>query len=159
MHPKIDVRERSPKRVPPPRFGGAIFGDFSSIKIINSINNYIKKTKTKTKNIKIVFCIPATLISYFSKKLKKSNIHIGAQNCHHLDNYGPYTGSINSKMIKNAGAKYIILGHSENRIEGDTDKIINDKIKSAISNNLVVIFCIGETLRQKKIRLTKSSKN
>ena len=130
-----------------------MFGDFSSLKIINSVNNYINKTKSK-KN-KVIFCVPSTLISHFSDKLKKSNIFIGAQNCHYLDEYGPYTGSINSKMIKSAGAKYVILGHSENRIEGDTDKLINNKIKSAIKNNLVVIFCVGETLKQRKQNLTK----
>ena len=129
-----------------------MFGDFSSLKIINSVNNYINKIKSK-KN-KVIFCVPNTLISHFSNRLKKSNIFIGAQNCHYLDKYGPHTGSINSKMIKSAGAKYVILGHSENRIEGDTDNIINNKIKSAIKNNLVVIFCIGETLKQKKQNLT-----
>ena len=129
-----------------------MFGDSSSFKIINSVNNYINKIKSK-KN-KVIFCVPNTLISHFSDKLKKSNIFIGAQNCHYLDEYGPYTGSINSKMIKSAGAKYVILGHSENRIEGDTDKLINNKIKSAIKNNLVVIFCIGETLKQRKQNLT-----
>ena len=129
-----------------------MFGDFSSLKIINSVNNYINKIKSK-KN-KVIFCVPNTLISHFSDKLKKSNIFIGAQNCHYLDEYGPYTGSINSKMIKSAGAKYVILGHLENRIEGDTDKLINNKIKSAIKNNLVVIFCIGETLKQRKQNLT-----
>ena len=129
-----------------------MFGDFSSIKIINSINNYINKKKSK-KN-KVIFCVPSTLISHFSSKLKKSKIFIGAQNCHYLDEYGPHTGSINSKMIKSAGAKYVILGHSENRIDGDTDNLINNKIKSAIKNNLVVIFCIGETLKQRKQNLT-----
>ena len=129
-----------------------MFGDFSSLRIINSINNYIKKIKLKKS--RIIFCVPTTLISHFSYKLKKSKIFIGAQNCHYLDDYGPHTGSINSKMIKNAGANYVILGHSENRIEGDTDNLINNKIKSAIKNNLVVIFCIGETLKQRKQNLT-----
>ena len=129
-----------------------MFGDFSSLKIINSVNNYINKIKSK-KN-KVIFCVPNTLISHFSNRLKKSNIFIGAQNCHYLDEYGPPTGSINSKMIKSAGAQYVILGHSENRIEGDTDNLINNKIKSAINNNLVVIFCIGETLNQRKQNLT-----
>jgi len=129
-----------------------MFGDFSSLKIINSINNYINKIKSK-KN-KIVFCVPSTLISHFSNRLKKSNIFIGAQNCHYLNEYGPHTGSINSKMIKSAGAKYIILGHSENRIEGETDSLINNKIKSSIKNNLVVIFCVGETLKQRKQNIT-----
>ena len=129
-----------------------MFGDFSSLKIINSVNNYINKIKSK-KN-KVIFCVPNTLISHFSNRLKKSNIFIGAQNCHYLDKYGPHTGSINSKMIKSAGAKYVILGHSENRIDGDTDNLINSKIKSAIKNKLVVIFCIGETLKQRKQNLT-----
>ena len=129
-----------------------MFGDFSSLKIINTVNNYINKIKSK-KN-RIIFCVPSTLINHFSNRLKKSNIFIGAQNSHYLDGYGPHTGSINSKMIKSAGAKYVILGHSENRIEGDTDNQINNKIKSAIKNNLVVIFCIGETLKQKKQNLT-----
>ena len=133
-----------------------MFGDLSSLKIINSVNKHIKKLKIN--NSKIVFCIPSTLISNFSDKLKKSNIIIGAQNCHHSDSYGAYTGSINSKMIKNVGAKYVIIGHSENRIQGnykgDTDSIINEKIKSALKNNLVVIFCIGETHNQRKKKLT-----
>ena len=57
-------------------------------------------------------------------------------------------------MIKKAGAKYVILGHSENRIDGDTDNLINNKIKSAIKNNLIVIFCIGETLKERKQNFT-----
>ena len=129
-----------------------MFGDFSSFKIINSVNNYIRKIKSK-KN-KVIFCVPSTLIGPFTNRLKKSKIFIGAQNCHYLNEYGSHTGSINSKMIKSAGAKYVILGHSENRADGDTDNIINSKIKSAIRNNLVVIFCIGETLKQRKKNLT-----
>ena len=129
-----------------------MFGDFSSFGIINSVNNYVRKIKSK-KN-KIIFCVPSTLIARFSNRLKKSKIFIGAQNCHYLNEYGPHTGSINSKMIKTAGAKYVIIGHSENRIDGDTDNIISNKVKSAIKNNLIVIFCIGETLKQRKLKLT-----
>ena len=129
-----------------------MFGDFSSLKIINSVNNYISKLKSKKNTF--IFCVPNTLIGHFSNKLKKSNIFIGAQNCHYLNEYGPHTGSINSKMIKSAGAKYVIIGHSENRITGDNDNIINSKIKSAIKNNLSVIFCIGETLGQRRNKLT-----
>ena len=92
-----------------------MFGDFSSFKIINSVNNYINKIKSR-KN-KIIFCVPSTLIGHFSNRLKKSKIFIGAQNSHYLNEYGPHTGSINSKMIKSAGASYVILGHSENRAE------------------------------------------
>ena len=60
-----------------------------------------------------------------SKKLKKTSIEVGAQNCHEHNNYGAFTGSINSMMLKNVGAKYIIIGHSENRQVGETNKLIN----------------------------------
>ena len=58
-------------------------------------------------------------------------------------------------MLKNVGAKYVILGHSENRQIGETNKLINLKIKSALKSGLKVIFCIGETLQEKKKKITK----
>ena len=59
-------------------------------------------------------------------------------------------------MLKSSGANYVILGHSENRQKGETDKLINLKVKSAIKAKLKVIFCIGETLAEKKRKKTKS---
>ena len=59
-------------------------------------------------------------------------------------------------MLKSIGANYVILGHSENRNKGETDKLINLKIKSAIRAKLKVIFCVGETLAEKKRGRTKS---
>ena len=90
-----------------------------------------------------------------SKKLVNSNIEGGAQNSHEQEKSGAYTGSINSSMLKSVGAKYVILGHSENRQSGETDKLINLKIKSALKSGLKVIFCIGETLKEKRKRVTK----
>ena len=94
-----------------------------------------------------------------SKKLRGSNIEVGAQNCHEQDVYGAFTGSVNSSMLKSVGAKYIIIGHSENRQAGETDKLINLKIKSALKSGLNVIFCIGETLKAKRKKITKSVLN
>ena len=94
-----------------------------------------------------------------SKKLRDSNIEVGAQNCHEQDVYGAFTGSVNSSMLKSVGAKYIIIGHSENRQAGETDKLINLKIKSALKSGLKVIFCIGETLKAKRKKITKSVLN
>ena len=85
-----------------------------------------------------------------SKRLKKTKLAVGAQNCHQSENYGAFTGSVNAKMLKDVGAKYIILGHSENRQSGETDKLINLKIKSAIKAGLKIILCIGETLNEKR---------
>ena len=62
-------------------------------------------------------------------------------------------------MLKNVGAKYVIIGHSENRQAGESDKLINLKIKSAIKSGLKVIFCIGETLQQKRKKITKQVLN
>ena len=94
-----------------------------------------------------------------SKKLRGSNIEVGAQNCHEQDVYGAFTGSVNSSMLKSVGAKYIIIGHSENRQNGETNKLINLKIKSALKSGLNIIFCIGETLQAKRKKITKSVLN
>ena len=129
---------------------------FGNIKTIKSINKVIRISKLrKFSRAKIIYCPPYTLIDSFIKKLKKTNINVGAQNCHQSNLDGPFTGSINSNMIKNLGCKYVIIGHSENRFNGDSDKIINIKIKSCLSNNLKVFFCIGENLKQKRDKKTK----
>mgnify|MGYP001962557743 FL=1 len=125
-----------------------MFGDFKSV---NSIKMVIKLSKDKKyKKAKIVYCPPYTLIDKFLKITNKSKIKIGAQNCHHSQNSGPFTGSVNVDLIKSIGAKYVIIGHSENRVSGDTNHIINLKIKSALKKKLKIIFCIGETLKEKK---------
>ena len=134
-----------------------MFGQLSSIKILKRVNSYLNKVKNN--NSKVIFCPPYTLINSFAKQLKKSLISIGAQNCHHESNFGPHTGSINSKMIKNSGAKYVIIGHYENRIRGDTDLLINKKIKASLNNKLKIIFCIGENRKQKNKGITNKILN
>ena len=126
-----------------------MFGDFSSYKIIHKINRYIYKLKG-SKNSKIVLCVPSTLIHSFRKKLKRKVICIGAQNCYHQEGYGPFTGAVSSGMLKKMGAEYIILGHSENRSEGETAQLIKKKIISALNQKLNIIFCIGETYKDKE---------
>ena len=128
---------------------------FGDLRTLNSLDSVIKFSKNnKNTKFRIVYCPPNTLIRPLSKRLKKTNLDVGAQNCHESDSYGAYTGHVNSKMLKNVGAKYVILGHSENRKSGETDKLINMKIKSAIKSNLKVIFCIGETLSEKRKKIT-----
>jgi triosephosphate isomerase len=131
-----------------------MYGGLNSLNSLHKVNKFFKNFK-KGKFAKIIYCPPNTLIRPMSKKLNGSSIEVGAQNCHEQDNYGAFTGSVNSKMIKNVGAKYVIIGHSENRQAGETDKLINKKIKSALKVGLRVIFCIGETLKQKRNKVTK----
>jgi len=125
-----------------------MFGYMHDIKKIYQIHRFCSSKKSKMKN-RVVICIPNTLLYSFVNKLRSTSISIGAQNCHYHEGDGPFTGSVNASMIKKVGAQYIILGHSENRAEGDTNKIILKKVESALRNNLKVIFCIGETLKDK----------
>jgi len=130
---------------------------YGSLSSLNTLDKVIKFSKSKEINKgRLIYCPPNTLISSFSAKFKNCQIGIGAQNCHENVNYGPHTGSVNSYMLKNIGADFVIIGHSENRKEGENDKLINLKIKSALKAKLKVIFCIGETFTEKKKKLTRS---
>ncbi len=128
---------------------------FGDLRTLNSLDNVIKFSKINKKNkFRIIYCPPSTLILPLSKRLKKTKIEVGAQNCHHSYDFGANTGQVNSRMLKSVGAKYVIIGHSENRQLGEDDKLINLKIKSALKAGLKVIFCIGETLREKRNKKT-----
>tara|TARA_B100000902_G_C26890144_1_gene706936 strand:- start:1 stop:699 length:699 start_codon:yes stop_codon:yes gene_type:complete len=131
-----------------------MFGGLNSLNSLHKVINFFKSYK-KNKSVKIIYCPPSTLIRPMTKKLKKSRIEVGAQNCHEKETFGAFTGSVNSIMLKSVGAKYVIIGHSENRQAGESDKLINLKIKSALKSGLKVIFCIGETLTQKRKKITK----
>ena len=123
---------------------------FGTLKTLNSLKKVIFFSDNFKKNkLSIIYCPPTTLIRPLFKKLKKSSIEVGAQNCHESKKFASLTGQINSAMLKDVGAKYVILGHSENRQNGEDNKLINQKIKSALKSGLKVIFCIGETLKEK----------
>ena len=132
-----------------------MFGGLKSLNSLHKVLRFLKNFK-KNKFAKIIYCPPNTLIRPMSKKLKNSSIiKVGAQNCHANENYGAFTGSVNPKMLKDVGAKYVIIGHSENRKEGETNKHINLKIRCALKSNLKVVFCIGESLQEKRKKLTR----
>jgi len=130
-----------------------MFGDIKSLKSLNKVIKFSKSNKINKG--RLIYCPPYTLISSFLKKLKNCQIDIGGQNCHESGSYGPYTGFVNSHMLKNIGANYVIIGHSENREIGENNKLINLKIKSALKAKLKVIFCIGETLTEKRKKKTQ----
>ena len=135
-----------------------MFGALNSLNSLHKVTKFLKSFKKK-RSLKIIYCPPSTLIRPMTKKLKLSQIEVGAQNCHEQESYGAFTGSINSKMLKSVGAKYVIIGHSENRKSGETDKLINKKIKTALKSGLKIIFCIGETLQDKRKKITKQILN
>tara|TARA_B100001057_G_scaffold194121_1_gene194925 strand:- start:927 stop:1664 length:738 start_codon:yes stop_codon:yes gene_type:complete len=131
-----------------------MYGGLNSLNSLKKVTDFLKKFK-KNNKIKIIYCPPNTLIYQMMKKLKNTNIYVGAQNCHENENYGAFTGSVNPSMLKNVGAKYIIIGHSENRKNGETNRLINLKIKNALKSGLKVIFCIGETIQEKRKKITQ----
>ena len=135
-----------------------MFGTLNSINSLNKVIKFLKNFKNN-KKAKIIYCPPNTLIEPLRKKLKNSKIHIGAQNCHENNDFGPFTGFVNSKMLKSVGAEYVIIGHSENRRLGENNKLINLKIKNSLNAGLKVIFCIGETIKEKRKRITKKVLN
>ena len=98
-------------------------GHINSVKSLKKVIQF--QNSFKSNKYKIIYCPPFTLLNSFVKKLVKSKIEVGAQNCHYKELSGPYTGFISSKMIKNIGCKYVIIGHSESRNSGDTDLLIN----------------------------------
>ena len=77
-----------------------MFGSLSSISIINKLNHFMVSFR-KAKRLKIIFFVPNTLIYFFVQKNKSKIVSIGAQNCYHKENSGPFTGSINASMLKN----------------------------------------------------------
>ena len=130
-----------------------MFGVPSSIQIVEKINIYIKSDKNN-KKYKVIITPPFTLIHSFNNYFKNKEISIGSQNCYHKDFFSSNTGAVSPYMIKKLGVNNTIIGHSDNRAEGDTNLIIKSKVKYALKNNLKVIFCIGENKNQKKMKKT-----
>ena len=130
-----------------------MFGIPKSISIINKINSFYSKDNHRSK-YKVIITPPYTLIESFSKHFKKKKINIGSQNCYHKDQFSSNTAAVSPYMLRSVGANYTLVGHSDNRSEGDTDIILKNKVKFALNNNLKVIFCIGENKIQKKNKKT-----
>ena len=120
----------------------------------------MNKTITETKNFfhdfkrrvraadscELIIFPPFLSIAEAVNECKNTDIKIGAQNCYY-EKFGAFTGEISPEMVRDIGADYVILGHSERRkYFGETDEIINRKIHQALENNLKVIFCVGESL-------------
>jgi len=117
-----------------------------SVALVSEIKNLLGKND----NAEAIVCPPFTSLETVSALLKDTNIGLGAQNMCSEDS-GAFTGAISASMIKSVGCQYVILGHSERRtIFGETDELINSKIKKALENSLIPIFCIGETLEERE---------
>jgi triosephosphate isomerase (TIM) len=109
----------------------------------------VEKVKD-VQDVQIVLCPPFTDLAAVSDVIKDTGIELGAQNCHHQEK-GAFTGEISPKFLLDFGCKYVIIGHSERRqYFGEDDALINRKLKAAMGFGLCPIFCLGETLDQRK---------
>ena len=132
-----------------------MFGVPKSINILNKINSFYSKDKNRNK-YRVIITPPYTLIESYSKYFKNKKISIGAQNCYQKEQFSSNTAAVSPYMLKSVGAKYTLVGHSDNRGEGDTDTMLKDKVRYALKNNLKVVFCIGENKIEKKNKKTLS---
>ena len=105
-----------------------MFGVPKSITILNKINKFVKSDKKFNKRYITVITPPNTLVESYAKSFLNQKISIGAQNCYHKDIFGANTGAVSPLMIKSVGAKYMIVGHSDNRSEGDTNIMLKNKV-------------------------------
>jgi len=126
-----------------------MFGVPKSINILNKINSFSSKDKNRNK-YRVIITPPYTLIETFSKYFKNKKISIGSQNCYQKDQFSSNTAAVSPYMLRSVGAKYTLIGHSDNRGEGDTDSMLKSKVVFALKNNLKVVFCIGENKSEKK---------
>jgi triosephosphate isomerase len=106
------------------------------------------------KSTKMLLCPPATLIARMAEKAAGSALQIGGQDCHAKAS-GAHTGDISAEMLRDAGATWVILGHSERRQDHqETDVMIRAKMQTAHDHNLAVILCVGETQKDRMMGRT-----
>jgi len=104
----------------------------------------------RVRKIDLAVAPPFVYLPAVLEALSGTNIELAAQNMYCEDN-GAYTGEISGQMLRDVGARYVILGHSERRhVLGESDELINRKVIKAISDGLDVILCIGELLDERE---------
>jgi len=108
------------------------------------------KSKLKRSVAEVIVAPTFTNLYYVSQELKGSDILVAAQNMHQEEE-GAFTGEVSAGMLKSIGVELVILGHSERRAYfGETDELLSRKVKTALKNNMKVLFCFGEELEDRK---------
>ncbi|MBQ7555143.1 triose-phosphate isomerase [bacterium] len=116
----------------------------------------IKERVAGVENVKVIVCPVFTAVKSVADVLKGSNVKVGAQDMY-WETSGAYTGEVSGEMLLEAGAEYVIIGHSERRqYFGETNETVNKKLKKALSIGLKPIVCIGETLADREAGTTEA---
>ena len=112
--------------------------------------NGLKRELYDISSLDIVICTPFTALSEIGELIVNSNIDLGGQDLF-WEEKGAYTGEISAQMLKDAGCKYVIIGHSERRkYFNETNETVNKRLKAALAHKLVPIMCVGERLEQRE---------
>ncbi len=130
-----------------------IAGNWKMFKTVHETTVYVKELRSLVKemtDVTVVVAPPFTAVHAGCEAARNSSVAIAAQNMSG-EREGAFTGEISAGMIREAGADYVIVGHSERRtLFGETDVTVNRKIMAAIAGSLKPIVCIGETLDQRE---------
>ena len=134
-----------------------IAGNWKMFKTVHEAVVFVKELRSTVKDalgVEIVVAPPFTAIHAAAEAARNTNIGVAAQDLY-WEREGAFTGEVSAAMIKEAGAEYAIIGHSERRrLFGETDAIVNRKTQAAIAGGLTPIVCIGETLEERERDLT-----
>jgi triosephosphate isomerase len=115
------------------------------VSLAKAVNEKVNDSK-----VTVILCTPFIHLAEAAKAINKPNLYLGAQNCADHES-GAYTGEVSPAMVKSTGADYVIIGHSERRAYyAETNAILATKVKLALDNNLIPIFCIGEVLEERE---------
>lgn len=113
------------------------------------------QTAELPENVEAVLCAPYLALPALVEQTSGTAIGVGAQNVH-WEKEGAYTGEVSVPMLKAAGVKYVIIGHSERRTYfAETDETVNQKTKAALAGDLTPIVCVGEVLEERESGKTK----
>jgi triosephosphate isomerase len=129
-----------------------IAGNWKMFKTVHDATVYVKELRSLVKDmndVRVVVAPPFTALHAVCEAARNSNVSVAAQNMF-WEREGAFTGEISGGMIKEAGAEFAIIGHSERRtLFGETDATVNRKVMAALAAGVTPIVCIGETLEQR----------
>ncbi len=129
-----------------------IAGNWKMFKTVADTVKYVKALRLLTvgiEDVEIVVAPPQLAVHAAAEAARSSNVIVAAQDLH-WEREGAFTGEVSAPMVREAGAEYVILGHSERRtLFGETDDAVNRKVHAAFAADLTPIACIGETLDQR----------